>query len=310
MQIHEYQIQASKTDQVVDDEHSVIVPLLGLAGEVGTLLSEYKKYLRDGTAHQRFEEQVAEEIGDLLWYVANVATKFNLDLDDVAKANIEKTKSRWHDRVSNGTLFHSQGGHLLDNEYPPSEQLPREFTIEIRDVTVEGTSYVVTSLDGTQIGNELTDNAYEDDGYRFHDVFHLSYAAVLGWSPIIRKLLGRKRKSNVDVDQVEDGARAGIIEELISQLVFAYAQEHNFLDGVKRLDYHLLKTIQSLVQDREAKHCSLADWEKAIFAGYDVWRQIRANKGGVVTVNLLDRRISFGKVEKEIGELITKEENP
>ena len=42
---------------------SVIVPLLGLAGEAGGLLSEYKKYLRDGAAHRLFKERVGEELG-------------------------------------------------------------------------------------------------------------------------------------------------------------------------------------------------------------------------------------------------------
>ena len=50
-------------------------------------------------------------------------------------------------------------------------------------------------MSGEKIGDELTDNAYKDDGYRFHDVFHSAYVAILGWSPVIRKLLKRKRKS-------------------------------------------------------------------------------------------------------------------
>ncbi len=92
----------------------------------------------------------------------------------------------------------------------------------------------------------------------------MSYAAILGWSPIIRKLLVVKRKSDPKIDEVEDGARARIIEELISQLVYTYAREHNYLDGVGSLDYHLLKTVQSLVADREVRVRSLADWEKRL----------------------------------------------
>ena len=42
--------------------------------------------------------------------------------------------------------------------------------------------------DSQRLGNDLMDNAYEDDGYRFHDVFHLACAAVLGWSPVLRAL--------------------------------------------------------------------------------------------------------------------------
>ena len=64
------------------------------------------------------------------------------------------------------------------------------------------------TMDGAPLGNELTDNAYENDGYRYHDVFHLAYAAVLGWSPVIRKLMDRKRKSDPQIDRIEDGGRA------------------------------------------------------------------------------------------------------
>mgnify|MGYP007073183005 FL=1 len=60
MDLQSFQQEAAKTDQVPgDSEKAMLVPLLGLAGEVGTLLSEYKKYMRDGSAHQRFHEQVA-----------------------------------------------------------------------------------------------------------------------------------------------------------------------------------------------------------------------------------------------------------
>ena len=51
MDLREYQQRALQTDQATGDtERSIIIPLLGLAGEAGTLLSEYKKHLRDGEA--------------------------------------------------------------------------------------------------------------------------------------------------------------------------------------------------------------------------------------------------------------------
>lgn len=298
MRFTDFQKQAAKTDQVKgDDDKSKLVPLLGLAGEVGTLLSEYKKFLRDGGAHQRFHEQVAEDLGDLLWYIANVATKFDLDLDEVAQANLRKVNDRWtlHSKPSQQALFDPHSRHLLDEDATPPQQLPRTFTVEINEVREGDSVRVIVSRDGKQIGNDLTDNAYEDDGYRFHDVFHLSYAAVLGWSPITRKLLDVKRKDNGKTDEVEDGARAGIIEELISQLVFTYAREHNFLEGVNSLDYHLLKTIQSLVADREVRIRSAAEWETAILQGYRVWRDIRANRRGFVDVDLNGGSVSFRK---------------
>ena len=298
MDFRTFQTEAARTDQVAkNDEKGKLVPLLGLAGEVGTLLSEYKKFLRDGSAHQLFDEQVAEDLGDLLWYVANVATKFGLELEDVATANLEKTRGRWPDRSreNQGSLFDSDRSHLFDEKFPPEQQLPRKLAVEFKEVCEGNSVRVIISRDGQQIGDTLTDNAYEDDGYRFHDVFHLSYAAVLSWSPITRTLLKVKRKTSEQIDEVEDGARAKIIEELVSQLVYIYARAHNYLDGVGSLDYHLLKTIHSLVADREVKVRSLAEWEQAIFSGYAVWRQVRENRGGTVEIDLIRRTISFAK---------------
>src|SRR5437016_14363275 len=84
--------------------------------------------------------------------------------------------------------------------------------------------------EGTQLGNNLDDNAHEEDGYRFHDAFHLAFLAVFGWSPVIRKLLDKKRHSVPEIDNVEDGARAIIIEEAISAMVYEHAKDHNFYE--------------------------------------------------------------------------------
>jgi hypothetical protein len=53
---------------------------------------------------------------------------------------------------------------------------------------------VVQRLYGLNVGDPLTDNSHRPDGYRFHDVFHMSYAVHLGWSPVLRALLKLKRK--------------------------------------------------------------------------------------------------------------------
>ncbi len=289
MHFREYQLKAGETDQSpAHDERGILIPLLGLAGEVGTLLAEYKKHLRDGNAHLLFKEQMAEELGDLLWYVADVATKFDLDLSEVAVANLKKTQNRW---PSGG----AEPSRLFDEDSPDQEQLPRRFEILIREERIGDKVKVRCWLGDKAIGDPLTDNAYEDDGYRFHDVFHLAHAAILGWSPMMRSLLKRKRKSKPKVDEVEDGARAKIVEEAISAIVYDYARKHDYLDGVQTLDYPLLKTIQGIVSDREVRSCSLYEWQKAILAGYRVWRQVRQNKGGVVVCDLLRRTLEYSQ---------------
>ena len=92
MTLDEYQIAAQKTDEKTDN---LIIPLLGLASETGTILAEYKKLLRDGEAHERFGDLVAEDLGDILWYVANVATKCRIELSAIAESNLEKTQNRF-----------------------------------------------------------------------------------------------------------------------------------------------------------------------------------------------------------------------
>lgn len=292
MDFRKYQEQALKTDQI-PDENKIIVPLLGLVSETGTLLTEYKKFLRDGDAHKLFKESIAEELGDLLWYIANVASKFDLDLEKIAEGNLKKCFDRWGSRGSVQTGFKATG-YMFDRDFPEHERLPRQFVVEITEVSQDNSVKMKAFVNGQQLGNDLTDNSYMNDGYRFHDVFHLAYAGVLGWSPVTRQLLGGfKRKSHPKVDEVEDGGRAKAIEEGISALVFSYAKDHNFLEGVSALDYQLLKTIKNMTSHLEVAQCSLGDWEKAIVMGYKVWRQVEKNQGGKVVVNLNVHSITY-----------------
>lgn len=285
-----YQKEALRTDRVptqdcTEDATSLIVPMLGLAGETGQLLSEYKKHLRDGEAHRLFKERVSEELGDLLWYIANVASKFDLSLCGVARANLAKVEERWASKRAEPLIF--------DTELPEVERLPRQFEVEIIDVEDESGWRVRVMIDGKAFGAELTDNAYDPDGYRFHDVFHFAYAAVLGWSPVTRSLLRRKRKSRPLLDEVEDGGRAAVIEEGVAALAFDYARRHRFLDGVAALDFQLLRTIKDMTSHLEVRQCTTGEWEQAILQGFEVWRSVLAAGGGRIAVDLDVRRVTF-----------------
>ena len=185
--------------------------------------------------------------------------------------------------------------YIFDNNFPKKERLPRKFEVEITEVIENGSVKIEISIDGESkpIGDELTDNSYSSDGYRFHDVFHFSYAAILGWSPVIRSIIRSKRKSDPKIDEVEDGGRAIVIEEGISALVFSYAQKHNSLEGIDTLDYQLLKTVKSMTEHLEVSKCSLSDWQKAILSGYEVWRQVKQNQGGRFVVDLDTRSLIY-----------------
>ena len=284
MDLNEYQRLASETDQqpdagaAGDDMRSMLVPLLGLSSEVGELLGEYKKRLRDGESYKHFTNRAKEELGDLLWYLFNVATKFDLTLDDVAKYNLQKIANRWKITTSL-----ERGRQLFDAPFPAAERLPRKMDVLIYE---EHPKRAQMRINGKAVGNRIRDNRYTEDAYRFHDVFHLAYASVLGWSPTLRAILKCKRKSNPLVDEVEDGGRACATEEGIAAMVFSYAEGRNFLEGSEGVDYDLLRTIKAMSKHLEVKACTEGEWERAIIVGFQVWRDVRALGGGHLEADL------------------------
>lgn len=289
MELNDYQHRALETDQVPDLAGSEeLVPLLGLAGEAGELLSEYKKYLRDGDAHQLYSSRIQEELGDILWYVAAAGARFDLDLESIAAKNLAKCSANW----ARDALATSVVGRF-DSHFPAKERFPAKFVIRFEEVIENDVVRVRASWDGKQMGQTLTNNAYADDGYRFHDAFHLGCAAGLGWSPVTRRNLRLKRKSDSRVDEVEDGGRAIVIEEGITALVFSYAIEHNWLEKVDRVDHDILKMIKKMTEHLEVSECSIAEWEAAILMVYPVWKEVVRNRGGAVKLDLTTRSLHF-----------------
>jgi NTP pyrophosphatase (non-canonical NTP hydrolase) len=289
-----YQEAAVRTDQVPDvgDNYSkaLMVPLLGLAGEAGSLLSEFKKWLRQGDIYRPFADQVSEEIGDILWYVSNIASKMHLDLDEVARENLAKLQDRWGEsREANTLLFSSH----YDDQYPDDEKLPEAFRAEFRMIVDDGRKKLAVMLDGEPCGDHLTDNAYASDGYRFHDCFHLALATMLRWSPILRKLLKRKRKSNREVDEVEDGARASITEEAVSVVVYEYAKNYSMFDGADSIEYELLRTIMMMTRPYEVRDRTAKEWELAILHAYKAWRSLNQNDGGIVIADARTQKFEY-----------------
>ncbi|MGI5473336.1 nucleoside triphosphate pyrophosphohydrolase family protein [Streptomyces sp. CA-132043] len=289
MDFQRYQHAAIKTLQPpTPDTDPVLVPLLGLAGEVGSLATAYKKQLRDGPAYEQSKHRLREELGDVLWYIAALAHRFDLSLDDIAAASLEKAKDRWrptpqHERTT------------FDEAFPENERLPRQTTLTFTPTPQpDGTTRIrVTRPDGTPAGDPLTSASRVEDGYRFHDAFHLAHAAVLGWSPVTRYLLGRKRKSHPDVDEAEDGGRAIAIEEGISALVFSYAARHHYFENIHHIDHELLTTIGQMTAHLEVSVVRAADWEEAILTGFTAWRHLRQHGGGQLSLDLDKGTLTF-----------------
>lgn len=293
MRLNDYQEQANATDQDADTLRleSLMTPVLGLSGRAGALSTEYLRYLRDGSAYLAFRQHVGEVLGDLLWYVSNIAHKNELTLEDIAKQNLQKTGNRWNLGKGKETCIPD-----FDGEFPANEQFPRLFTVDVTSIKKDdGTNAVALSCNGNSFGDPLTDNAEKEDGYRFHDIFHLAFVSHLGWSPVLRGRLffNCKRKSNPTVDEVEDGGRAAVIDEAIAALIFNEAQKHSYYEGVSNVSFQLLQLISQLTAHLEVSRCTMAQWEQAILNAFEVWRRVCRQPKGHLVGDREARRIEF-----------------
>lgn len=360
-------ISKAKTDELPEEEGLDFV-LMGLFGEVGSVMATSKKLCREKDAYIGYKDALDEELGDTLWYFTILCNRLGYGIDqiflnivsgesyeeilsasDLTDGPISRISTpRNHLSLEKHLLALGQAAaelltvkkpnektlHLLrkfadrylktvrsteiafakivdtnikkvrgrflrpvykkldtfDSKFPEEERLPQSFRIKIK-LREKGRSYM--EWKGVFIGDPLTDNILNEDGYRFHDVFHLSYAAILHWSPIFRSLIKRKRKSDKKIDEAEDGGRAIVVEEGLSAWIFSYAKDLNFFEDQKKLSFDLLKTVQKFVKGYEVERCPLYMWERAILDGYAVFREVLKNNGGIVVGNRNKRTITY-----------------
>lgn len=102
MNFQEYQEKSRKTALYPQVGENFIYPTLGLAGEAGEVAEKVKKVLRDkgGVIDDDTREEIRKELGDVLWYVSQIASELKLSLDEVALGNIKKL----YDRMDRGAL--------------------------------------------------------------------------------------------------------------------------------------------------------------------------------------------------------------
>ncbi len=96
MDFSTYQTKSHKTAKYPAIGHGVIYPTLGLTNEAGEVAGKIKKIFRDkgGVIGEAEREALKSELGDVLWYLAQVCTELEISLDEVAEHNIEKLYSR------------------------------------------------------------------------------------------------------------------------------------------------------------------------------------------------------------------------
>lgn len=216
----------------------------------------------------------------------SIINKLNISLKEILEANILKINDRFIPIEDLDLSFYE-----FDKGFSEDESFEKIF--EIKFVTkANKKSYM--KLNNVFIGDALNNNHRDDDGYKYHDVFHLAFATVLHWSPTFRALIKHKRKSNPQIDETEDSGRAIVIEEGLSAWLFAkHKLDKIDLTNENNITYGMLKTIREFVHGYEVEKCPLQLWVSAITQGYSVFNQLSSHKGGVVKCDLVNRKITF-----------------
>ena len=95
LDFNDYQ-KVAKTTAIYPDQYKITYPALGLVGEAGEVANKVKKIVRDGEDKMPsdWKEQLASEIGDVLWYCAALASDLNMSLGVIAAQNKEKLEAR------------------------------------------------------------------------------------------------------------------------------------------------------------------------------------------------------------------------
>lgn len=296
MDLNEFAERAATTDLTADPDRGLQIVLHGLAGEAGSVVSEAKKWFREGHPPAGLAARVQEELGDLLWYVAAVANRLDLDLNHVAEGTLEKAAQAFLQELPAPSRY--------DEGWPEQQRIPRQFAVRFVEdasgpVTVvrmeplgEVAERVAKERDRKQLGDTLDDNLAVDDGYRYHDIIHLAHAAVLGWSPVLRALIGAKRKGpapagvSEHVDRTQDGARAVALEEGLAAFVFNFLEPDDFEATEDLLTWDLVKHVRRTVRGLEVEDQPPVAWKDAYRQAFDCFRALRDAGGGIVEVDL------------------------
>jgi len=291
MNFNKYQKKANSTNQFKDKEKSFASTIWNLTESVGILSRLYDEKGRlkksETVSHN---EKMANKLGNILWYISNASNSMDIKLDEIALSNLKKCKNRWGKKTKDHNLF--------DDNYPADQQLPRKTTFKIEE---DEKGKVRVSLDlaeggPIQLGARVTDNSFHEDGYRFHDVIHISFMTILGWSPVMRALMSRKRKSNSKIDEVEDGARAINLEEAVSAMIYEHARTVDYFKNVDTIPFDLLKWIEKITRGLEVTNRSYELWNEAILTGYSVWKKTFKNKGGYIDIDMKKRSVKYRKL--------------
>lgn len=105
MKANDYQDRALETAIYPDRGANFVYPALGLVGEAGEVADKLKKVIRDngGVLTDPVRDAVAAELGDVMWYVAVLASELDYNLDEIMAKNLSKLASRAQRGVIQGS---------------------------------------------------------------------------------------------------------------------------------------------------------------------------------------------------------------
>ena len=105
MNMCEYQKLARKTAIYPDLGNNFIYPVLGLCGETGEIAEKIKKIIRDkkGVVSGEDKVQIEKELGDVLWYISNVASELGMSLETIVQNNVKKLQDRQNRNMLRGS---------------------------------------------------------------------------------------------------------------------------------------------------------------------------------------------------------------
>lgn len=104
MTFEEYQRESQKTARYPSIGALYVYPTLGLVGEAGEVAEKVKKIFRDhgSVLDDDRRKELTKELGDVLWYMAQLATTLDISLEDIASQNLKKLQSRLDRDVLHG----------------------------------------------------------------------------------------------------------------------------------------------------------------------------------------------------------------
>uniref|UniRef100_UPI003F493D13 hypothetical protein n=1 Tax=Nonomuraea sp. CA-251285 TaxID=3240002 RepID=UPI003F493D13 len=183
------------------------------------------------------------------------------------------------DTAQNAGMRLLEGCEPFDDGFPSCEQLPR--AMEVRFLSLPGTAGPVTQMlvNGRAAGRPLGDHGREP-GHRWQYALNVAFATCLGWSPVLRALLGAERLSDPHTANVEDGQHARQVEEQVAWAIFVDARAHGWHARGPRLA--LVRQVRAMVADFEVSACTEEEWRQAIITGVRCLRHVWAADGGVL----------------------------